>query len=105
MDYDSSDERHNEIMEYLVSEGAAFLDGVDENGEAIYKFDMEMLEEVMPDMYEVLMNDMDEQLIHLYKKGLINVTYDEELNAILEVSEEGKQALIENGFSFDDYEE
>ena len=105
MDYDSSDERHNEIMEYLLSEGAAIWDGLDEDGEPVYKFDMDVLEEVMPDLHQVMMDDLDNELIELYKSGMIEVSYDEELNAHMTVSEEGKIVLSELGYDFNDSEE
>lgn len=105
MEYDSSNEDHTEFMQYLLSEGAAFLDGIDEDGEAIYGFDMEILEEVSPELYQVLMDDMDRELIELYQKGLIEISYDEELNAHMAVSEEGKKALSEAGFDLGDSEE
>jgi hypothetical protein len=105
MDYDPSNEEHREIMEYLVEEGAAMLDGIDEDGEPVYKFDLDILEEVMPDLYQVIMDDMDSQLIDLYQKGLIEVDYDENLNARMTVSQEGKQAMIEAGFDMDSVEE
>lgn len=105
MNYDSSDESHLEIMEYLVAEGAAFLDGMDEDGEVIYGFNMEVLEEVMPELYQVLMNDMDDVLIDLYKKDLIEVSYDENLNAQITISPEGKQILWQAGFDMDGSEE
>ena len=44
MEYDPFDEEHQAIMEYLIAEGAAILEGMDENGEPVYKFDMEVLE-------------------------------------------------------------
>lgn len=105
MEYDSSNEDHTEFMEYLLSEGAAYLDGIDEDGEAIYGFDMDILEEVSPELYQVLMEDMDRELIELYQKGLIEISYDEELNAHMIVSEEGKKALLEAGFDLGDSEE
>lgn len=105
MEYDSSDQEHIELMEYLVEEGAAFFDGVDEDGEPIYKFDMDVLEEIMPELYQALQDDMDQVLINLYQKGLIEISYDEELNAHMKVSEEGKIALIEAGFDMDGSEE
>jgi Tfp pilus assembly ATPase PilU len=105
MDYDSSDENHQELMEYLVSEGAAIIDGIDDNGEAIYRFDMEILEEVMPELHQVLVQDMDNILIDLYQKDLIEVSYDENLNAHMTVSEEGKRILEENGFDMSDSED
>jgi hypothetical protein len=45
---------------------------------------------------------MDRVLVDLYQKGLIDVSYDEDLNAIMAISEEGKKSLIEAGFSLDD---
>lgn len=105
MDYDSSDENHQEIMEYLVSEGAAIIDGIDENGEAIYRFDMEILEEIMPELHQVLLEDMDNILLDLYQKDLLEVSYDEELNAHMTISEEGKIILEENGFDMGNSED
>ena len=96
-------------MDRLVEEGAAILDGIDEDGEPIYKFDMDVLEEVLPELHQVFMDDMDKVLIELYEKGLIEVSYDENLNAEMSVSPEGKQALEDAGFDMDefnnDYEE
>jgi len=92
-------------MEYLISEGAAILDGIDENGEPIYKFDMDVLEEVMPELHAVMQEDMDQVLVDLYQQGLIEVSYDENLNALMSISEQGKVALLEAGFDLDDNED
>ena len=102
MEYDPSNEEHKEIMEYLLSEGAAILEGIDEDGEPVYMFDMEILEEVMPELHAVMQEDMDQVLVDLYQKGLIDVSYDENLNAIMAISEQGKVALIEAGFDLND---
>jgi len=92
-------------MEYLISEGAAILDGIDENGEPIYKFDMDVLEEVMPELHAVMQQDMDQVLVDLYQQGLIEVSYDENLNALMSISEQGKVALLEAGFDLDENED
>ena len=105
MQYDPSDEKHKEIMEYLLSEGAATIEGLDESGEAIYAFDMEVLEEVLPELYQVMQDDMDQVLVGLYLKGLIEVSYDEDLNAQMTISQEGRAALIAEGFELDDSDE
>ena len=105
MQYDPSNEDHKEIMDYLVSEGAAILDGVDDEGEPIYRFDMELLEEVMPELHQVLIEDMDNILIDLYQKDLIEVSFDENLNAKIAISEEGKIALMQAGFDLDNSED
>ena len=105
MNYDPSNEEHKEIMEYLISEGAAILEGIDEEGDPIYKFDMEMLEEIMPELHQVLVDDMDNILLDLYQRELMEVSYDEELNAHMTVSEEGKRILEENGFDMSSSED
>lgn len=105
MDYNPEDEEHKEIMEYLISEGAAILDGIDEDGEPVYSFDMEILEEVMPELHAVMQEDMDHVLVDLYQQGLIDVSYDENLNAIMTVSEQGKIALLQAGFDLSDNED
>lgn len=102
LEYDPSNESHKEIMEYLVSEGAAEFDGMDEDGEPIYKFDMEVLEEVMPELHAAMQHDMDKVLIDLFQDGLIEVSYDEDLNALLSLSDQAKAVLIDAGFKFDD---
>jgi hypothetical protein len=104
MEYDPSDEEHRQIMDYLVEEGAAIFDGIDEDGEPIYKFDMDVLEEVSPELYQVMMDDMDKVLIDLYQKGLIEISYDEQLNASMSVSPAGRDSLIEAGFDMDEYD-
>jgi hypothetical protein len=105
LEYDPSNEEHKEIMEYLVEEGAAFLDGLNEDGEPVYKFDMNVLEDVMPELHQAMQNDMDQVLIDLFQKGLIEVSYDENLNAQMSVSEEGRIAMIEAGWDMDAIDE
>jgi hypothetical protein len=105
MGYDPSNEEHQAIMEYLVAEGAAQFDGIDEDGEPIYLFDMDILEDVMPELHAVMQEDLDKELINLYQKGLIEVSYDEDLNAIMNISEQGKIALTEAGFAIDESED
>lgn len=105
MEYDPSDEEHMEIMEYLISEGAAILEGIDEDGEPIYMFDMDVLEEVMPELHAVMQEDMDQVLVDLFQKGLIDISYDEDLNALMSISEQGKIALLDAGFSLNDNQE
>ena len=92
-------------MDYLVAEGAASLDGIADDGEPVYKFDMEILEEVMPELHQAMLDDMDQVLLDLYQKGLIEVSYDEDLNAQIAVSEEGRNALIQAGFDMDSFDE
>lgn len=105
LEYNPSDEEHMEIMRYLIAEGAAIFDGMDDDGEPIYRFDMEVLEEVMPELHAAMRDDIDQVLVDLYLKGLIEVSYDENLNAMMSLSEEAKVLLQEAGFELDDEED
>ena len=98
MEYDPSNEEHKQILNYLMEEGAAFFEGFDDDGEPMYVFDMEVLEEVMPELHQAMQDDMDGILLDLYQRELIEVTYDEDLNAHMTISEEGKRILIQEGF-------
>jgi hypothetical protein len=104
MEYDPSNQEHREILDYLIEEGAAMLDGIDEDGDPVYKFDMEVLEEVMPELHQVMMDDMDKVLLDLFEKGLVEVSYDEDLNALMSITPEGKEAMIDAGFDMDNDE-
>lgn len=105
MDYDPSNEEHLSIMSYLLEEGAAILSGIDEDGEAVYMFDMEILEEVMPELHQSMVDDIDAVLLDLYERELIEISYDEDLNAMMKMLPGGKEALLEAGFHLDDSEE
>jgi len=105
LEYDPSDEEHMELMKYLIAEGAAILEGIDEDGEPIYMFDMDVLEEVMPELHAVMQQDMDQVLVDLFQKGLIDVSYDENLNAMMSISEEGRKALLMAGFDLNNEED
>ena len=97
---DLSDEETEEIIDYLVSQGAASWDGMDEYGERMFKFNMEVLKEVDPELYSQVMGDLDEIMLDLWQQDLVELEYDEELNAKFKVSEEGVEALRELGIEY-----
>ena len=59
----------------------------------------------MPELHAVMQQDMDQVLVDLYQQGLIEVSYDENLNALMSISEQGKVALLEAGFDLDENED
>ena len=90
---------NEELMEFLREAGAVEVDGIDDDGEFIYSFNMPVLKEVFPPLFEAIAQDIDNSLIELYKKGLIEVSYDEELNAEFKLSDEAKEILTDMGFN------
>jgi hypothetical protein len=86
-----------EMMQELIEAGAMIVHGVDEFGEIIYKFNMEILSVFAPPLYEKIMEELDEDLMDLYKMGLVDIDYNENLEASFSISDKGKTYLT-SGF-------
>jgi len=97
-----NDRDHEEIIGWLEEHGAVVWDGMTEDGEAIFKFNLDVLKEVYPPLYEEIMNDLDEDLMKLYKKGLLEIDYDEELNVKFKPTEKGKLMMEQFPFPLED---
>ena len=87
------DEENKELIEYLEAQGALILEGMTDAGEAIFRFDLEILKTVMPHIYNEIMKEIDEDLMNLYSEGLVDVEYDEDLTARFKISEKGEQIM------------
>jgi hypothetical protein len=92
----NDEEYESKMLEYYIEIGAVEIEGVDENGEIIYAIS-EMAKEVAPELWESHVRHIDESLVMLYKMGLIDIEYDEDLNATIHIREEGKRAAKELG--------
>jgi hypothetical protein len=101
---DLSDEETEEIIQFLVENGAAEWNGFDEFGEKMFKFNLEVLKEIMPMLHQQIIEDLDNTLLDLFEKGLVEVEYDENLEATFYVSEDGKKALKDLGMDYLDEE-
>lgn len=95
-----TDEETEFVIQYLVDHGAAEWDGMDTYGERMFKFNMDVLAKVMPDLWQQIMNDVDQTLLDLFNAGLANVEYDENLEATISLTEEGEEALKALGIDF-----
>ena len=78
-------------MEYYLSIGAIELAGMDSEGEFIFNI-TDRAKILAPELWQAHQEHVDESLIELYNKGLINVTYNDDLEAVIEMSNEGKKA-------------
>ena len=79
-------------LDRYIEIGAIEVVGVDEGGEFILSI-TEAAKELAPELWVAHVNHIDETLINLYKKGLMTVEYDENLDATFSLSEEGKKAI------------
>jgi len=100
-EFDNEDTLASEqVMGYLIQVGAASWDGMDDFGERIFKFNMPLLQEIMPELYDQIMEDIDEVMLELYEKDLVQVEYNEDLEAKFIISEEGRKELAKYGFDY-----
>jgi hypothetical protein len=90
-----SDEDYN-MLEHYLEIGAIEVEGVNEDGEIIFSMS-EKAQEIAPELWQAHVQFVDNTLIKLYEDGLINVEYDENLEATIMVSEEAKDMLSQLG--------
>jgi membrane protease subunit (stomatin/prohibitin family) len=83
-------------MEYYLSIGAIELAGVDQEGEFIFNI-TNKAKRIAPELWQAHEDHVNESLVQLYEKGLISVTYNDDLEAIIEMSDEGKTLAKEMG--------
>lgn len=92
------DEEIEQIIAFLEECGAMVWVGMDQNGERLFQFNLDILKKELPEMYESIMEDIDAEMLHLFNAGLIEVEYDENLNSYFHITKAGKKMLEENGF-------
>ena len=63
----------------LLDYGALYIGGKDDDGNELYFMDSKIMKEVCRPFYDMWMADIDEALLKLYEQGLVDVTYDENL--------------------------
>ena len=91
------EEREEEMqLEHYLEIGAISLAGMDENGEIICAIE-DKAKEIAPELWEAHIRYVDESLMKLYEKGLLQVEYDENLEAMLHISPEGQKIAKEMG--------
>jgi hypothetical protein len=97
------EEREDDMkLEHYLEIGAVTIEGVDENGEIIFAIH-EIAKDIAPELWEAHIRHVDESLLKLYEEGLMEVEYDENLEATLHLSPEGQilakqMGLIEMDF-------
>lgn len=89
---DSNDKR----IAYYLEIGAISFEGVDENGEIIYAIS-EDAKELAPDLWQSHVDYVDKSLMELYEQGLVEIEYNENLEATLHISPEGQKLAREKG--------
>jgi hypothetical protein len=84
-----SDDEADDFVERMIEAGILIEDGFDEDGELTYTYNFELMKILLPEMYEEIMNGINDNLIDLYEMGLIKIEYNEDLKAVFSATEEG----------------
>lgn len=79
------------FIDYLIEVGILEEEGLDEDGEITYVYNFEIMKVLMPEMYEEIMDGLNQNLIALFEQDLISVEYDENLVAHISATEEGME--------------
>ena len=93
---EEEDQHDSDRLAYYIEIGAVSLEGVDESGELIYSIS-EDAETLAPELWQSHTEYVDRSLIELYEQGLVEVEYDENLEATFHISPEGQKIAKEKG--------
>ena len=91
---------NDEYMEYLISQNALRYGEMLPNGELSIEMNPDVLKVVAPELYKIWMEDLESTLMDLYQHGLVDVDYDEDLNARFKLSDEAISEFENNGFYY-----
>ena len=84
-------------MAHYLEIGVISLEGMDEDGEMIFSINEELAKVVAPELWKSHTEYIDRSLVELFQAGLVNIEYDENLEAHIHISPEGEQAAKEKG--------
>jgi len=86
------EEIHN-LIDDLVAMGALIRQPDPVGGEIMYNVNSERMVEVMPSLYDLFMEEIEQTMLSLYEQGLVKIEYDENLKALYSLTEEGHRVV------------
>jgi hypothetical protein len=92
---------NDEKLEYYIEIGAVEVAGIQEDGQFLYEI-TEKARDIAPELWESHLEYIDNTILDLYEKGLVEIEYNENLEALISVSEEAKVILRAYGMYEDD---
>jgi hypothetical protein len=95
---DEMKQREDEYFAYLLEVGAMEIQGVAPDGQLMFKPNPEKMKEYAPEMYEMMQADIESSLLELYKEGMVDMEYDDNLEARFKMSDKAKKEMERFGF-------
>ena len=93
---EEEDQQDADRLAYYLEIGAVSLEGMDENGEMIFSIS-ETAKDLAPELWQSHLEYVDKSIMELYEAGLVEVEYDENLEATFHISPEGQKLAREKG--------
>ena len=93
---DERDEQFEMDLAYYMEIGAINLVGLNDDGEAVYEI-TELAQEIAPELWQSHIDYVDQTMMELFEAGLLNVEYDENLEATIYLTPEGYEIAKEYG--------
>ena len=93
---EEEDQEDADKLAYYMEIGAVTLEGMDENGELIFAIS-EDAETLAPELWQSHTEYVNRSLMELYEEGLVEIEYDENLEATIHLSPEGQKIAREKG--------
>jgi hypothetical protein len=86
-----------QFMHYLEDSGVLEWVGMTTDGERTFVFNFEKMYYIFPELYDAMMEELNNELLSLYELGMITIEYDSNLSPSFKITEQGKEYLEENG--------
>ena len=93
---EEEDQYDADRLAYYMEIGAVTLEGMDENGELVYAIS-EDAETLAPELWQSHTEYVNRSLMELYEDGLVEIEYNENLEATIHLSPEGRKIAKEKG--------
>ena len=94
------EENYDEIeqfMNYLEDQGVLEWVGMSTDGDRSFVFNFEKMEEIFQELYYAMVNELNQELVHLYELGFVIIEYDQNLTPSFKITEDGRKHLNDNG--------
>ena len=91
------DEEALRRIQYYIDIGAIRMAGYNKDGEAVFELNEAVTKDLAPELWESHMEYVDSNLTALFEDGLMNVEYDEDLQATMHFTKEGYDIALEKG--------
>lgn len=75
---DNFEKAFEAYLDRLRESGALEIEGVDDDGEIVYRFNVEIMKSQFPELWQAHMDEVDESILELQTAGLVELDFTTE---------------------------